>query len=160
MTDITRRTFGASLLGALAAAPALASEDQAPGRVRIGRLSELETGEPVMFTWPEPHLGILVKLDRAAEFGVGPNDSVVAYHVACPHMGCPILSTAKDRLAKGEFGPCGCHESLFDLTAHGRQIYGRASQDLVRVELEVSGDDVYATGVVGVPFGEALRLPR
>ncbi len=72
-------------------------------------------------------------------------------------MGCPLISLDPVALAAGVFGPCTCHGSTFDLAAHGRQIHGRATQNLVRVELTVSGDEIYATGIVGLPFGEAIR---
>ncbi|MFT7622511.1 MAG: arsenite oxidase small subunit [Myxococcota bacterium] len=159
MKKVTRRLFGHGVLAAGIAAPALARGETSPtAEVYVAALSELTVGQSVAFAYPEPHAAMLVKLNRPAEFGVGPGQAVVAYHVACPHMGCPVVTLDAQKLAAGQFGPCVCHGSLFDLTAHGRQIHGRASQDLVRVQLRVDGDAIYATGIVGLPFGEANRI--
>ena len=70
---------------------------------------------------------------------------------------CFPLEDVKEELVlgKGEFGPCVCHFSRFDLRMSGRQIEGRATQRLVRVNLELEGGELYATGIEGVPFGEA-----
>jgi arsenite oxidase small subunit len=123
----------------------------------VGSVSGLTVGEPVAFEYPTGHAAILLKVEKPAELGSGGGADLVAYHVACPHMGCPIPATDTENLSKGILGPCPCHESTFDMCARGRQIYGRATQNLVRVLLEVQGDDVYATGVEGLPFGEPLR---
>lgn len=159
MTKLTRRRFGKGVVAAALGLPLVAKAASADSGLRIASMSELAVGIGVAFTYPNPHAAILVRLAGPAEHGVGPEQDIVAYHVACPHMGCPLVSLDAEALGRGEFGPCVCHESTFDLAHHGRQIYGRASQDLVRVVLEVRGDDVYAVGIVGLPFGEAVRLP-
>ena len=150
LRTFSRRTFGLGVLGVTIASKA----EAATPRARVGSVSALAVGEPVNFSYPEPHAAILVRLAKPAEGGVGPNSDIVAFHVACPHMGCALAPG--DELASGVFGPCGCHGSAFDLRAQGRQLYGRASQNLVQVQLEVSGDDIFAVGIVGLPFGEAV----
>jgi arsenite oxidase small subunit len=132
--------------------------DEPPPRVRVASLGELDGGGLVDFAYPEArHQAFAVKLGVAAEGGVGPDRDVVAFHRACPHMGC--LLTVVDAGA-GTLGPCACHFSLFDLKRGGAQVYGRATQNLVRVLLEVRDEGgesiVYASGLEGLPYGEAL----
>ncbi len=160
MTRLTRREFATGALAGGVALPLSARGEVTSGsRVRVGSVSELAIGQPVSFVYPEPHRAMLVRLARPAEHGVGPGGDIVAFHVACPHQGCPVVSNDAERLGRGVFGPCACHGSTFDISAHGRQIHGRASQDLVRVVLEVRDDDIFAVGIVGLPFGDAVRSP-
>ncbi len=114
---------------------------------------------PVDFTYPTPrHAAFALKLGRPVEGGVGPDGDVVAFHRACPHMGCPL--TRVDH-AKATLGPCACHRSLFDLSRGGAQIYGRATQGLVKVLLEEQADGSFcAVGIEGLPYGEPLREPE
>ena len=133
----------------------------APGcddsRKLIALVSEMTPGSPWTFRYPSSHPAFVVELGQAAEGGAGPDADIVAFHTACPHMGCPLGLKNTEALTEGRLGPCSCHQSTFDLRFKGRQIYGRATQNLVRVLLEVVGDQVYATGIEGVPFGSALR---
>jgi len=73
-------------------------------------------------------------------------------------MGCPLPLHDKRLLGAGELGPCACHRSTFDMRYKGRQLFGRATQNLVRVQLEMRGNYVYAIGIEGRPFGEATRV--
>ena len=161
MPRLTRRTFAQGLLSGVftaAAAPAVRAESAEPeGRRWIADLHSLPVGKPVSFSYPLGHAAIIVRLAKSAPGGSGPHRDIVAYHVACPHMGCPLAPTDTSELAEGIFGPCGCHGSTFDLRDNGRQLFGRASQNLVRVLLAVEDPDIYAIGVVGLPFGEAVR---
>ena len=158
MKSISRRAFGRGAIGGTVVAAVSTTgcgEVQAP----IASLSSLKVGESVPFMYPDSHPAFLVKLGAVAEGGIGPDADIVAFHTACPHMGCPLPVGNAEAITRGELGPCACHQSTFDLRAHGRQIYGRASQNLVRVLLEIQGDDIYAVGIEGLPFGEALRCP-
>ena len=119
----------------------------------IAEADELEVGRIVEFEYPESHAAFLVVLEGAAEGGVGKDENIVAFHRACPHMGCPLVSLDSE---KAQLGPCGCHRSLFDLRNGGAQIYGMATQRLPQIALEVRGKDLFATGVRGLPYGEAL----
>jgi len=69
-------------------------------------------------------------------------------------MGCYIEEL---NIQKSVLGPCGCHRSRFDLGKGGKQLVGRATQDLVQVTLEVIDGTIYATGVVGLPYGHVLE---
>lgn len=154
---IDRRRFTALLVGATTLA---ACEEGSPpddpddDAVPIIRLDALAAGRPVDFWYPERrHAAFAVKLGAPVEGGVGPDGDIVAWHRACPHMGCPISAVDLD---KAMLGPCPCHRSTFDLRT-GTQIQGRATQGLVRVKLEVLADGTLcATGLEGVPFGDPL----
>jgi arsenite oxidase small subunit len=153
----SRRGFGRSLAVALAGSTVVSTaRARTPeGRAWVTDLSTLEVGKPVPFRYPNAHAAMVFRLEKPAAEGIGPDATIVAFHTACPHMGCPLAVVSAAQLAKGIFGPCSCHGSTFDLSAKGRQLFGRASQDLVRVVLEIKGDYIFAVGLVGLPFGEA-----
>lgn len=162
----SRRSFAktaavgaAGLLAAQASRASAADRGASDGlnaNVWIAALDELRIGEAVEFEYPPGHPALAVRVDGQALGGVGPGEDVVAFHRACPHMGCPLPIKDLIRLAKGELGPCFCHRSLFDIRQGGRQIVGRASQDCVQVRLAVVDGDLYAVGHEGLPFGDPL----
>jgi arsenite oxidase small subunit len=123
-------------------------------RQKIGKLSSLKVGQPVEFKYPFDHpncVNYLYKLGVPAGGGIGPKQDVVAFNSLCPHQGGPLagrLNTEHQVL-----GPCPLHLSTFDLTRHGMVISGHATQGLPQIVLELQGDDVYATGVMGLVFG-------
>ena len=128
-------------------------------RVRVAPLAAIN-GVPFDFRYPEArHEAFVVRLGGDAEAGVGPGGDIVAFLRACPHMGCS-LSEVDTRA--GTLGPCVCHFSLFNLKRGGTQIYGRATQNLVRVLLEVVDEGgeamIHAYGLTGLPYGEALTV--
>ena len=157
---LTRRGF----LAAAAASAALACEEGPPPEAvsryavrAVVPLREVLGGTPAYFSYPAAHhAAMVVKLGRPVAGGVGPDGDIVAYHLACPHMGCPLTEVD---VAAGTLGPCNCHLSLFDLHS-GRQLHGRATQDLVRVQLELDGDTLCAVGLVGLPYGDPLDAGR
>jgi arsenite oxidase small subunit len=121
---------------------------------RIGSLSQLMAGSPVLFRFPWDHPGCdsyLVKLGVPAGGGVGPENDVVAFNIICPHMGYPLEGTYKP--GHQALGPCGQHLSTFDLTRHGMVIAGHSTQSLPQITLDVRGDEIYATGVMGLLYG-------
>lgn len=120
----------------------------------IGRLSELSTGEPVSFTYPWDHpaaTNLLIKLDEPAGGGAGPDQNVVAFNTFCPHQGGPLANQFHDDI--GVAGPCPLHWTTFDLTRHGMVISGHSTQGLPQIILEIQGDEIIATGVLGLVFG-------
>lgn len=154
---IDRRRFTTVLLGATALAACEEGEPPKPADPNarpVVHLDALADGSTVDFWYPERrHAAFAVKLGAPVDGGVGPDQDIVAWHRACPHMGCPISAVDVQRNC---LGPCPCHRSTFDLRT-GVQIQGRASQNLVRVRLEVLADGtVCATGIEGVPFGDPL----
>lgn len=124
-----------------------------PRRV-IGRLSELESGRAVPFTYPFDHpsaAGFLIKLGRPAGGGIGPDSDVVAFNAFCTHQGGPLAG--QFRADPGVAGPCPLHWTTFDLTRHGMVVSGHATLGLPQILLETEGDDIVATGVLGLLYG-------
>jgi nitrite reductase/ring-hydroxylating ferredoxin subunit len=140
---VTRRDFakflvlisGAFVAGqAWIAARSLVRHRQAPpGRKRIAALAELPPGGALMFGYPgDSDPCLLIRL---------PDGKLVAYAQKCTHLSCAVVP----RVAEGILF-CPCHDGKFEL-ATGRNIAGPPPRPLPRIELEIDGDDVYATGV-------------
>lgn len=106
----------------------------APPRVRIASLREVAVGEAIVFSYPTEHDKCLLIRPEA--------DVLVAFSQACTHLSCAVVP----RVTEGVIY-CPCHEGFFDLRT-GRNIAGPPPRPLPRIELDVQGDDVYATGVV------------
>lgn len=121
-------------------------------RQKIGRLSALKADVPVSFTYPTREVrNILVKLGVPAGGGVGPDWDVVAFNPMCTHMGGNL-----EKLYRPEYkvlGQCPLHLSTFDLTRHGMIVGGHATASLPQIVLEVKGDEIFATGVIGLIYG-------
>lgn len=125
--------------------------------VHIARLSELKQGQPVDFEYPlNGQQNFLVKLGVPANGGIGPEGDIVAFSSICTHMGCPLQGMYKDE--HKILGPCPCHYSTFDLRNHGTVVLGQATQNLPQVILALEGDDIYATGVMGLIYGFSNNL--
>lgn len=164
---LSRRRFllaGAAVVS-LAALPGLALGAATKALVasyprrKIGSLSALKAGVPFEFAYPYPDVSnILVKLGAPAGGGIGPDKDVVAFNQQCSHMGGPLQGTYKDQYQV--LGPCPLHLTTFDLTRHGMVVSGHASESLPQILLEVQGDDIYATGVMGLIYGYADNSAR
>jgi arsenite oxidase small subunit len=76
---------------------------------------------------------------------------VVAFNSFCTHQGMSLAGTFKGDV--GVAGPCPLHWTTFDLTRHGMVIGGHATLGLPQIILETDGDDIIATGVLGLIFG-------
>ncbi|OGT88677.1 MAG: arsenite oxidase small subunit [Gammaproteobacteria bacterium RIFOXYA12_FULL_61_12] len=121
---------------------------------KVGSLSALKAGEPLEFAYPYPDVhNVLVKLGAPAGGGVGPAKDIVAFNQMCTHMGGPLVGTYKGN--HQVMGPCPLHLTTFDLTRHGMVVSGHATESLPQIVLEVKGDDIHATGVMGLVFGYA-----
>lgn len=123
-------------------------------RQKVGRVSALKVGEPVEFFYPydHPHCrDFLIRLGVPAGGGVGPERDIVAFNGLCTHQGGPL--TGRYNARHQILGPCPFHLTTFDLTRHGMVISGHATQGLPQIVLEVDGDDIYATAVLGLIFG-------
>lgn len=126
-------------------------------RQKIGSLRALKQDTPVSFAYPAKDIkNIIVKLGRPAGAGVGPGKDVVAFNPVCTHMGANLEKNynAEHKL----LGQCPFHLSTFDLTRHGIIVSGHATQSLPQIDLEVEGDDIYATGVIGLVYGRSSNL--
>jgi arsenite oxidase small subunit len=146
----------------LAAVPGLAEAAAVKAgyaRKKIGKLSALKVGEPVAFNYPFADVrNILVKLGAPAGGGLGPDRDVVAFNQQCTHMGGPLDGTYKAKYQA--LGPCPLHLTTFDLTRHGMVISGHATESLPQIVLEVQGDDIYATGVMGLIYGHSTNVGK
>ncbi len=126
-------------------------------RQKIGKLSALKQDMPVTFEYPTKEFrNILVKLGTPAGWGVGPMKDVVAFNPVCTHMGGPLEQAY--RAEYKALGQCPFHQSTFDLTRHGMIICGHATESLPQIQLDVEGDDIYATAVIGLVFGRHSNL--
>jgi arsenite oxidase small subunit len=126
---------------------------------KIANLRRLKTNVPMSFKYPHGDLYsncFVVKLGVPAGGGVGRQGDIVAFSTLCTHMGGDLAGTYK-----GEHkvvGPCPLHLSTFDLTRHGMVVAGHATAPLPQIVLEVRGQDLYATGIVGLIYGKSDNL--
>ena len=124
---------------------------------KIGRISQLKTGEPLLLQYPYPDTQCnLVKLGTLAGAGVGPEKDIVCFTTICTHMGGPLHGTYKPE--HQVLGACPLHLSTFDLTRHGMVVSGHATESLPQVLLETENDDILATGVMGLIYGYSANL--
>lgn len=169
---VTRRQFlvagggAVTVLLTIPAIPGLKSLLAVPAQVAkyprklVAQLDEVGDGVPVYFKYPDEEplssASFLVKLGRPAGSGVGPDGDIVAFNALCPHMGGPLMGTYKKEEAA--IGPCPFHLTTFDLTKHGMVIAGHATESLPQVLLEISGNEIYATGMLGLIYGRARNV--
>lgn len=119
----------------------------------VGKVSELVEGEAVSFLYPTDDIeNVLVMLTEEAGGGVGERRNIVAFNTICPHMG-GYMGTADFKAEYSVLGPCPLHLSTFDLTKHGMIVSGHSPASLPQIVLEIDGDDIVATGVMGLFFG-------
>lgn len=119
----------------------------------IGKVSGLEPGVAVPFTYPTDDIeNVLVLLSEEAGAGVGEGRRIVAFNTVCPHMG-GYMDAGTFKPAHNVLGPCPLHLSTFDLTKHGMVVSGHSSASLPQIVLELDGDDIVATGVMGLFYG-------
>ena len=154
--------------GLVTGKPAMAGDrlDGYPRKL-IGKVSELQTDQPVVFTYPQDSPSIfrsaLVKLGVPAFDGVGPEGDIVAFNGRCTHQGGELVPE-DDQLRydppSKTFGPCPWHLSTFDARNEGILTSAHATQNLPQVVLEVEGDNIYAVGVKGLIYGMPDNLMK
>jgi arsenite oxidase small subunit len=131
-------------------------------RARVGRVSQLRVDQPVVFQYPwkdANSTNTLIKLGTRAGGGVGPDRDIVAFSALCSHMGGPLGGQYRGR--HKVLGPCPFHLTTFDLTRHGMVVAGQATESLPQIALETRGDEIWATGVMGLIYGYHANLaPR
>ena len=128
-------------------------------RKLVGRVSRLKADQPVYFQYPWSDFNstnMLVKLGVPAGGGVGPDQDIVAFSTLCTHMGGPLAGTYRGQYKV--LGPCPFHLSTFDLIKHGMVVAGQATESLPQIVLEVKGDEIRATGVMGLIYGYHSNL--
>ncbi|MBJ20126.1 MAG: arsenate reductase (azurin) small subunit [bacterium] len=125
---------------------------------RVASLADLKVDRPMTITYPDPgSTCMLVKLGTPAGGGIGPDEDIVAFSLACPHMGMTLLGSYNAE-HKG-LGPCPSHLTRFDLTRYGIVISGHATESLPQVMLEVEANgEIYATGIRGLVYGRTSNL--
>ena len=140
---IARRDFAKFLVltsGAFVAGPAwiaaqslVRSRRKPPGKMKIGSLSALPPGSVAMFTYPSDHDPCLLIRTREG--------ALLAYSQKCTHLSCAVVPKLDEGILL-----CPCHEGIFDL-ATGRNVAGPPPRPLPSIDLEVTGDEIFATGV-------------
>ena len=135
-----------------AGAPVLPAVATAHPGLRVTSLAELAVGDVVDFQFPTTESpASLFRLGRSAAGGVGPDRDVVAFATDCTHMGCPLRGQFQREHAV--LGPCPCHFTTFDLTHRGMVVLGQATENLPQIILRLDGDDIIATGTLGLLYG-------
>jgi arsenite oxidase small subunit len=166
MVDVGRRQFlrgGALAAAGVATAAALPPEQAraaAMARVeypanRLANVADLTANEPLDVAYPDGDApGVLLKLGRAVEGGVGPDSDIVGFSTICPHKGYPLTYNAERRTMN-----CPGHYSVFDCEAGGQQTWGHATQNLPQYMLRVDDKgDIYAEGVDELLYGRLSNV--
>ncbi len=128
-------------------------------RKKIGRVGQLKVDQPVAFQYPWNDFNsasMLVRLGVPAGGGVGPDLDIVAFSTLCTHMGGPLAGQYRGQYKV--LGPCPFHLTTFDLTKHGMVVAGQATESLPQIVLETKGDEIWATGVMGLIYGYYSNL--
>lgn len=166
MVDVGRRQFlrGGALTAAGAAtatvmtAPRASAAGQAlvhyPAN-RLANVSDLTVNEPFDVAYPDEDApGVLLKLGRAVEGGVGPDGDIVGFSTVCPHKGFPLVYNSERRTMN-----CPGHYSVFDCEAGGQQTWGQATQNLPQYMLRIDqSGDIYADGVDELLYGRISNV--
>ena len=166
MVEVGRRQF---LRGGFAAAAALpvvgftATEAKAASNgalleypsSKLGNIKQLKVNEPKEVSYPDADApGVLLKLGKAVEGGVGPDGDIVGFTTVCPHKGFPLSYNAESRTMN-----CPGHYSVFDCEAGGQQTWGQATQNLPQYILHVDDKgDIYAEGIDELLYGRLSNV--
>lgn len=119
----------------------------------VGKVSALTPGTAMPFTYPTDDIeNVLAMLREEAGGGVGPRRNIVAFNTVCPHMG-GVMDASTFKPAHSVLGPCPLHLSTFDLTKHGMVVSGHSTTSLPQIVLALDGDEIVATGVMGLFYG-------
>lgn len=166
LIDVGRRQFFRRGAGAAAAAVtvgAVTSAAQATpslARVtyptqRLANLKDLKVNDPVAISYPDENSpGVLLKLGRRVEGGVGPDGDIVAFSTLCPHKGFPLAYLPDDKTLN-----CSGHYSRFDCEKGGQEIFGHATQNLPQFKLQVdSGGNIQAIAVDELIYGRLSNV--
>ncbi len=102
-------------------------------RAAIARVTDVPEGEARNFTYPSREdPAILVHL---------PGGGFAAYSQVCTHLSCAVFYAPEANRLE-----CPCHEGYFDART-GLVIAGPPPRPLPRINLEIEGDTIFATGV-------------
>lgn len=117
---------------------------------RLGNVGELKVNEALDVAYPDEDApGVLLKLGKRVEGGVGPDGDIVGFAALCPHKGFYMNYRSEDRTLN-----CPGHFSRFDCEKGGQQVWGHATQNLPQYALRVDEKgDIYAEGVDELLYG-------
>lgn len=167
MVDVGRRAFfartaataaGVAATTALPSLPALATPSLARvtyPATKLGTVAELKVNEPKDISYPDSSSpGVLIKLGKPVEGGVGPDGDIVAFSTLCPHKGYPLGYVANERVLS-----CPGHYSRFDVEKGGLQVWGNATQNLPQFRLWVDQSGaIVAEGVDELIYGRLSNV--
>jgi len=100
---------------------------------QVAKLSEIAIGQSVTFSYPQAHDSCVLVRTGEQRF--------VAFSQKCTHLSCAVVPQPETNCFL-----CPCHEGKFEMET-GRPIAGPPRRPLPRVQLEILGDTLYATGV-------------
>jgi arsenite oxidase small subunit len=156
--QLGRRQFlGGGAAAAVAAGAMPRSADATPALARITypstklvNIKDLKIDQPIQIAYPDKDSpGVIIKLGRKVEGGVGPDGDIVAFSTLCPHKGYPLGYVAADKTLN-----CPGHYSRFDCEKGGLEIWGHATQNLPQFRLSVaSNGDISADGADELIYG-------
>ncbi len=101
LVELGRRQFlrgGATAAAATVAAgivPRRADATPALARInypsaKLANVKDLKTDQPAQIAYPDKNSpGVVIKIGRKVEGGVGPDGDIVAFSTLCPHKGYP-----------------------------------------------------------------------
>lgn len=166
LVDVGRRQFlrggAVAAVGATAATALPHQAKAAPANAiidypsnKLANVKDLKVNEPKDIEYPDADSpGVLLKLGKPVEGGVGPDQDIVAYSVLCPHKGWQMTYDKSDKSLN-----CPGHFSRFDCEAGGQQIWGHATQNLPQFTLRVDAKgDIYAEGASDLIFGRPTNV--
>lgn len=165
MVDIGRRQFlrgGGVAAAGMATAMVMPSKVQAKGGAlveypanRLGNMSNIKINEPMEVSYPDGDApGVLLKLGKPVDGGVGPDGDIVGFSTMCPHKGYGLNYNAGDKTFN-----CPVHLSRFDAEAGGQEIWGHATQNLPQYTLRVDDKgDIYAEGIDELLYGRLSNV--
>ena len=135
------------------AAPSLALVDYPSNR--LGNIKDLKPNEPMEVGYPDADApGVLLKLGKKVENGVGPDGDIVGFSTVCPHKGFPLNYSADDHSFN-----CPGHYSRFDVDAGGQQIWGQSTANLPQYALRIDDKgDIFAEGLDELLYGRLSNV--
>lgn len=167
LMDVGRRQFfrggtgaaAAGLAAGVLAAPR-AEATPAPARVtyptvRLANVKDLKVDEAFVIAYPDKDSpGVLLKLGRRVEGGVGPDGDIVAFSTLCPHQGFALVYAEKDKTLN-----CPGHYARYDCEMGGQEIFGHAPQNLAQFQLRIdAAGDIHAEAVDEMIYGRLSNV--
>jgi arsenite oxidase small subunit len=122
---------------------------------KLANIKDLKANDPLAVAYPDADApGVILKLGKAVEGGVGPDGDIVGFTTVCPHKGFPLAYNAERRTMN-----CPGHYSVFDCEGGGQQTWGHATQNLPQYMLRVDDKgDIYAEGVDELLYGRLSNV--